>query len=252
MKCKYLITSLLIILLSVGCNEKNQPIEIETTDNIEQTEDKRTDNDKVISELKSKNEKLLNENTELKERINELEDDVSNSNEAEELNNNNIDKCNFLIDVLTASNEIDNNMVSEVEAINGIHIGDSIRDVIKNLGKDFELQISDKGFDPILAYDGINISIHDYYYTVTEISVNASNFITKEGGQVGDNANDVIERYSQIYEMNIDEKLYEEYPELLFDLGGNFIVQFAIDTYKLTNESLITNITLRNIYYSEY
>ncbi len=252
MKCKYLLTSLLIILLSVGCNVKNQPTNIATAENVEKTEEKTTDIDRSVSQLELKTEALLIENAELKERINELEDVVSSEKEIEELNKKTNMKYKFLIDAVSASNEIDNSMVSEVEAINGIHIGDSMSDVLKNLGDNFELYLSDDGFDPVVSYNGISISIHEYYYTVTEIYVNSTGFVTKEGVQVGDNAKEVIKLYRENYDMNSDEKLYEEYPELLFDLGRNFILQFAIDTDELTDESIITRITLRNITYGEY
>lgn len=136
------------------------------------------------------------------------------------------------------------------ESIDGICLGDHITKVFSKFGEQYTIYKSEHGMT--YGYDNTYFIVDMISLTINELIVTKRGHKTVEGFQVGDNAKDVVEHYKKLYKMNENETLYPEYPELIFNLGDDYIIQFDIDTDDLIDSSIIKRIILRNIYFGEY
>jgi len=97
-------------------------------------------------------------------------------------------------------------IVRSASRLGPVHLGDTLEDVIKNLGDNFteETIKDDAGFFPeplaLLDYEGqIELWIGKKTNRVVGIKVSTEEFQTDLGFKTGDNANTVIDRYKDLY-----------------------------------------------------
>jgi len=198
-----------------------------------------------IVELKSKNESLVKENSKLQDESNE---EIWNlQNESFQY----MKSATFWEQGMRTSFKGEPYLVCKSESLASIHIGDTLGEVIEKYGNDFEVVFSDDGFEPVVVYDGVSLSIGESNYCVTELFLATNKYETSLGVRVGDNAVVAIDNYKELYRSNEDGSIHTEYPKWLFDLGEGYVIQFQIDTDELTENSVITSINLRNFYHGE-
>lgn len=275
MDMKVLVISIIIVMMfTVSCTNDEGTSELEQIK--EQYEDILYKHELITEELESAKhdyDDLMIENNKSIELIDELKEKVT---KLEESNDTYLSEIKVLQDksnqeMLKVQNESymnsnvlifwekfgrmefdDNACFScETESLGGINIGDSLGDIIKKLGSDFEVYFSDDGFEPVVSYDGISFSINENSFCITEIFTDMNKFETSIGVKVGDDAEVVFNMYRELYNSNEDGSIHPEYPKWVFDLGDNFVIQFDIDTEELTDESVIININIRNFYHGE-
>jgi len=136
------------------------------------------------------------------------------------------------------------------ESIDNISLGDHISKVFSKFGENYTIYKNEHGIT--YGYDNTYFKVDKVSLTINELIVTKKGYKTSEGFQVGDNAKAVINYYKKLYKMNENKNLYPEYPETIFNLGDNYVIQFDIDTVELTDSSIIKKIILRNINYGEY
>jgi hypothetical protein len=148
-------------------------------------------------------------------------------------------------------------LIDATEAVDGVHIGDTIDKAICSWGDDYSISrgpnLISFGFDRNLYDSGVFIGVNRIKNSITGITTRIPGYKTNEGIQVGDNAKEVISLYEQKYERNIDEKLYTDRSNYIFKLNDeDFIIEFGIDTEELIDESVIAEIAINNIYFGEW
>ena len=143
------------------------------------------------------------------------------------------------------------NYKCDIESISGVEIGDTVEKAMTHFGTDYTRCKSENGWSYGFK-DDIYIGVDPISNTVKSILVREKGYKTEENIQVGNNAKKAVELYKSKYEMNTDEHLLCEYPESVFDLEDGYYLQLNFDTEKLTDASIITEISLFNIHDGDY
>ncbi len=198
-----------------------------------------------LSQLEQANLNLMNENKKLYDESNQeiwgLENEAYMSSKA----------AVFWEQGFRLNFQGEPSFVCDVESFADLRIGDTLSMAIDKYGRDFEVNFSDDGFEPIVAFEEVAFSINESNYCITELFLASDKYETHLGIKCGDNAIDSINRYSEVYKSNKDGSIHPEYPEWLFDLGDGYVIQFYLDTEELTESSIITRMNLRNFWHGE-
>lgn len=150
---------------------------------------------------------------------------------------------------------IDYPTIEYVESIGGFHLGDRIEKMIGTLDRDYKLisenlcmytfpdQPYESGAPHTHNNEGTIQAFVSNDFRIFLLRTNSANYVLASGYKVGDNAIEVIDYYSSLYEeSNLDAMT--SWGEYEYKLSETEYIAFRIDTNELNEESIIKSIII--------